>query len=95
MVQERKRFKKCFIVLTAALSITFLPLFLILPLSFDGYDVHSQMQQNTIQNAMQVKADFEKELAYARTIGVPELLLQPIVQQWQALQQTHAPCALS
>lgn len=87
MVHDKKRIKNRVVVLTAALSITFLPFLLLFPFSSGPSGANPQVQQH----AKQSQTSFEKELAYARTIGMPESLLQPIVRQDQALKQTHAP----
>ncbi len=87
MVHDKKRLKNGTVVLTATLSITFLPFLLLFPFPSGASSANTQVQQHATQS----KTSFEKELAYARTIGVPETFLQPIVQQDQALEQTHAP----
>lgn len=87
MVHAKNRVNKGVVVLTAALSITFLPVLLLFPFSSGTSGTTTQIQQHATQS----KTSFEKELEYARTIGVPESFLQSIVQQDHALEQTHAP----
>jgi hypothetical protein len=87
MVHDRKRINKSIVILMVALSITFLPFFLLFPPLSGASGANTQVQQHATQS----KTSFEKELTYARTIGVPEALLRPVVQQDQALEQTHVP----
>jgi hypothetical protein len=81
MVHDKRFIRNGVIILTAALLLTLL-------LNACGDNPQKQ------QMAAHSETSFEKELAYARSIGVPESLLQPLVQQAQGLKQTHAPWTL-
>jgi lipoprotein-anchoring transpeptidase ErfK/SrfK len=46
------------------------------------------------QQASKNKQALDKSLAYARSIGIPDSMLQPIIQQEQQLASGHAPLSL-
>jgi lipoprotein-anchoring transpeptidase ErfK/SrfK len=52
--------------------------------------VDPQTQQNTNSN----KAQLDAQIAHAKSIGVPNAMLQPIIQQENALGKTNAPISL-
>ncbi|MBO0777195.1 MAG: L,D-transpeptidase family protein [Ktedonobacteraceae bacterium] len=63
-------------------------LLLSLLLSACGGDAQTQ------QKANQNKTNFDNAIAHAQSIGVPDSLLQPIIQQSQQLNKSNAPLAL-
>lgn len=70
-----------------------LALFLLLVLitfSLSACGGNPQLQQQASQN----KQALDSSLAQARSIGLPDSMLQPIVQQEQKLAGTHAPLGL-
>jgi hypothetical protein len=72
----------------AQASLTALLLGTMLMVSACGSDAPMQQQVNNNQ------AHFDSLLQHAQAIGVPGSLLQPVIEQAQALNQTHAPLSL-
>jgi hypothetical protein len=77
----RKRIERWFALCLLLVLITF---------SLSACGGNPQIQQQISQN----KQALDGALAHARTIGLPESMLRPIVQQEQQLAGTHAPLGL-
>lgn len=69
-------------------ALAVMALLLTMVLSACGGDPQSQ------QTASQNKTAFDKAIAHAKSIGVPDAYVQPIIAQSTSLKQTNAPLAL-
>ena len=64
-----------------------LPLAILLTLLLSACNGNPQLQQQVSQN----KADLDRAVAHAQSIGVPDFMLQPIIGQENQLSNTNAP----
>ncbi len=67
-----------------------LPLAILLTLLLSACNGNPQLQQRVRQN----KADLDRAVAHAQSIGVPDFMLQPIIGQENQLGNTNAPISL-
>lgn len=64
-----------------------LPLVILLSLLLSACNGNAQLQQQVNQN----KAELDRAVAHAQSIGVPDFMLQPIIGQENQLSNTNAP----
>src|SRR3989442_9957124 len=67
-----------------------LPLAILLTLLLSACNGNPQLQQQVSQN----KADLDRAVDHAQSIGVPDFMLQPIIGQENQLSNTNAPIGL-